>query len=361
MRKHLLITITLLLITTVGWSATFCVSDSTELQSALTTAQDNLAHDVIKIKEGNYVTPGSEFYYYEDDGFDLQISGGWSEFFGNPCGQQTSQSAFNTVLDGNSQNRVLRLRKTGSANISVSNLTIINGLVDDPQRGGGIHFYDYNNASTGTLVINNTFFINNEAKFEGAISASGAEKITLKNNLFVGNHSLAGNTVSIVQNDGYGVYATNNTFVSNTTDASLKLAGLRVFVSGTSRALVANNLLWGNDNHDLEFGGSGDHYLHNNDIGSRTGVQPFSDINNFSLPPRFASGILNFTPSEISPLVNKGRHPCTICPIPVPFSQAWGLGSTDTNGNTRIQHNQVDIGAFESAHEPDLIYMNGLE
>lgn len=357
MKKHTLILITCLSWMSLNQAAEFCVTSSAELQSALTSAANNAQHDVIKIAEGSYLTPGSEFSYFGTNSWDLEISGGWSEFFGNPCGQQLTDNAFATALDGNQMNRVLRVRAFGTSDITISNLMLINGKVGDPERGGGLHLYGAQNEHLGDTLIERVAFVNNEAKFGGAISISGGNKMSLRNNLFVVNHSLVSNNVSIVQNDTTGVFFTNNTVYANTTDTASS-GGLRVYTSGTSGALVANNVLWDNDNSDLDMGGGGDKYLHNNDIGIRIGSTPISDEGNFSLPPRFEGGLFNFTPSAISPLVNAGRIPCFICPIPVPFDDRWGVGDTDVLGNERVQDNAVDIGAYESDHSRDLIFMH---
>lgn len=55
--------------------------------------------------ESAYTTRGVAFDYNANDGYDLTISGGWSEFFGNDCGQQISTNPFITAIDGGSTSR----------------------------------------------------------------------------------------------------------------------------------------------------------------------------------------------------------------------------------------------------------------
>jgi len=63
----------------VSYAATFCATTSSELQSALDSANTNNQHNLIKIAEGSYETSGSQFSYKESGtnaGWDLEISGG---------------------------------------------------------------------------------------------------------------------------------------------------------------------------------------------------------------------------------------------------------------------------------------------
>jgi hypothetical protein len=92
MRTFQFFIIASLLITLNSKAAVYCVTNSAQLQSALTSAQNSNEYDLIRVAEGHYVTPDSEFKYTSTSGWDLGISGGWTEFFGNPCGQQLSGS-----------------------------------------------------------------------------------------------------------------------------------------------------------------------------------------------------------------------------------------------------------------------------
>ena len=82
------ILVTLLLFCVDAKSATFCVTTAVELRAALNSAESNSQHDEIRIEMGDYETQGTAFSYQETQGFDLEISGGWVNFFGNPCGVQ---------------------------------------------------------------------------------------------------------------------------------------------------------------------------------------------------------------------------------------------------------------------------------
>lgn len=364
MNKYFVLIIILISHVKVSYSATFCVTTSAGLQNALNSANTNNQHNLIKIAEGNYTTPGSQFSYNANNsnaGWDLAISGGWTDFFDNPCGQQLSGSPFLTILDGNSNNRVMRIIASGSADITVSNLMFLNGVVGNSYRGGGLEIRSTQNDHTGNLKLERNAFINNEADFGSAFTTNGFNKMVIRNNLFVANNAIAGFAVDLLQNDGLGIYYTNNTLIYNTqVQENTFGAGVDIAVNGSSKAAVYNNLSWGNEFYDLRLRGTGDHFLHDNDTEVRVGVTPLTDSGNFSSPPQFDTGILNYTPSLSSPLVNKGRIPPFVVPLPTPFQLAWGLGDVDMLGNTRIQGGRVDIGAYESSPEVP-IFVNSFE
>ena len=67
-------------------AATFCVSNSAELQSALQTASTNAdASDLIKLRAGTYVSPAGGFGRNQtfDGEESITIEGGWANLIGN--------------------------------------------------------------------------------------------------------------------------------------------------------------------------------------------------------------------------------------------------------------------------------------
>ncbi|WP_395372980.1 hypothetical protein [Marinicella sp. W31] len=364
-----IITMILVCISFNSRAEVFCIANgnSQELQAALTTAQDNNQDNVIKIAIGEYETPNNNFSYSQSNlqNGNLEITGGWSAVGNDPCAEQLPENTLNTILDGQSQNRVLRIFTSNDTQVKISNLIFVNGKATD--MGGGLSIstpFDIDTPAT-TFTIENNLFVSNEAQFAAGVHIENANKIHMQNNLVVGNHATVKNSVLVfVTENTAGLYFTNNTVVNNTADLA---AGVAIRVA-SSNVVIANNLLWNNDNVDLKFDAviKGSLYIENNNIGVRaqTGSAIVSDLNNFSLPPRLEGGFLDFTPLAISPLVNQGKvSPCVriVCSKPIPFEDDWFPGETDIFGNPRMQNGGIDIGAFESPHEPDLIFMNGYE
>jgi len=343
-------------------AAEFCATSSAGLEFILAIAEDNGESDVIRIAKGSYDVPVGGFNFHSNENFDIEISGGWSEFFGNACGQQVSPNAFDTVLDGNGTERIMDIRVGMSSDINVSHLMFIagNATIAPNDVGGGLNVHTYQGYQ-GNVTIEYNAFISNTAVHSSALRIREAHRIIVRNNLFTLNHSENSTTVNIYTINRYGVYFTNNTLYGNTSDGMgiAKVAGLYLTTSGTSSALVANNLFWDNDYYDIIFYGDGYKYLKNNNYQSRTGIANETSMN-IQVPPEFESGWFNYTPAYYSPLVNAGTTPPPFVPIPPPFVSDWEVGTHDIYGNPRIQNTQIDIGAVESPHG-DLIFIDGFE
>jgi len=353
----------MLLASTTSQAAEFCVTSSAGLQSALTSASTNNQHNTIKIAEGIYDTPGSTFEYSEGAGWDLEISGGWTEFFGNDCGQQLSGHPYNTVLDGNGTHRIMNIESGGNSDITISNLMFLNGGYSTLPSGGGLRFWSTNNmAHTGRVTIERNAFVNNQAEESSALYFfSSGPKSHFRNNIFTLNTSHDGSyTLDINYDLDSGVYFTNNTVINNAGDSVNNYGGVRFFTTANSTTYVGNNLLYDNGNRDLHFSGSGETYLNYNNVDLLSGTAPTHFTGNFSADPELIEGFLEFTPSFGSPLVNAGFDPPNFVPIPTPFDLAWFEGTHDVVGNVRKQQGRVDIGAVETGPEPP-IFINGFE
>jgi len=350
----------------VSYAATFCVTTSTQLQSALDDAETNNQDNVIKIAKGSYVTLGAPFSYNQmitnADG-NLEISGAWSDLMGDPCGQQLAVTPFDTVLDGNSSTRVMEIIPSNSADVTISHLFFINGLTSS-SPGGGLYVSAAQN-NTGTFLLQQSAFINNEAGYASAVHISGFDTMRIKNNLFVANKNVVagiGACVYLFQVNAYGIYFINNTVLANhQVLSSTSGGGVLIGAYDSSSSMVANNLFWDNDDRDLSLIGNGQHHLINNDIGVRGGTEPFVDSDNFSAAPKLSvGGSFDYSPSINSHLVNAGYQPPAVPPTPLPFNHDWSHGPLDIFGNIRAQYGRVDIGAYESPHELP-IFRHGFE
>ena len=358
MTKFVCVIFSMIMIVETCQSKEFCVTNSQELQEALSQASDTfLEGHHIKISEGSYPIPEGGFKFrsadYTHQNF-LKISGGWSYFFGNPCGQQYRRTPMNTILDGKNQGRVLHLEPALRLNIDISHLMILNGKAPEGEIGGGLLIGLTMNTESGLVELRNNAFISNEADYASAFYLEGTRKTILKNNVFAGNESQYGAAIKIKMPDTpytEGVYVLNNTILNNTSSIKdpFTASGLDInIISNAQQVLVANNILWGNGQHDLKVHGLGYSYLFNNIINSSIGI--FDETqDNISQPPIFANGgFLQYAPAAQSPAVNNGWYDPVYPPNNPTFSQNWHPTETDIDGQPRLSpEGQLDIGANE--------------
>ena len=223
------------LLATMARGATFCVSDETELQSALTTAGGNGEDDAIQIVQGTYE---GNFVYASLEARNLTVKGGYTA----GCSTREADQA-NTILDGGGVDNVLALVISGAAaNFSVEGLTLRNGSASTANYGGGL----YTQTTGHVTLTDNTFSGNTATSVDGG---GGGAYVTGTGTLT--NNTFAGNTASIaagayVRNTGT---LTNNTFIGNTARWSSGGA----YVEGT--ATLTNNTFTGNTARDDIGGG----------------------------------------------------------------------------------------------------------
>ena len=359
----------LLLCATPLSAAEFCVTTATELQSALTTAATNGQSDHIKLAVGIYTAPSTDGFSYDagylpgdiGDNHALTVSGGWTEFFGNACGQQLDgTTAFQTVIDGDDRERGLQILPQNGANahVEVRLLTFINGLTT--QNGGGLEIHGPT-GWLGNVRVERCAFIGNQAQFSSAFDIVRGNGVRALNNLVLSNHATHGNAVGIVPEDGPGTWFINNTVIGNTTDAGISSAigGVYLPTPGTSRLFAANNILWDNDVADLRLLGAGVKTVRNNTIQARVGLLGDNESGNVSIAPEFDGGLFDLTLAEGSPLIDAGVKPPSIVMFPIPFDQNWSLPAVELKGATRIQGTTVDMGAYEAVATG--LFANGFE
>ncbi len=349
--KRVLIAAILLATAHAAGATEFCVTNSAQLNAALILARFNGEDDVIRIAAGQYPAPVGGFIYNAtvDGGDDrhLTLIGGWTEFFGNPCGQLLSESPFHTVINGGGTERPLQIRVRPNSNVTVRQLTFLNGVGGS---GAGVYVHPASPSYAAVMVFERNAFINNQSNGSGGglftgSTMSGLGRTLLINNLFVANHAASDYGAALVyQNGGLGVWVTNNTIVSNTVGTANRRGGLEV--GGQTHRYVYNNNIWGNQYTDLRLSGPNGApttqlSLRNNNIGVRDGSSPNDFGGNINADPQFGPGLLNFTPLRGSPLVDSGRHPGG-------GIQVWYLTQRDLNDGQRVVGATVDIGAYEN-------------
>ena len=229
--------LSLLLNPSSSFGATFCVSNTTELQSALTTATSNGEDDTIQIVQGTY---NENFTYASTEANSLVVEGGYT----SSCTSRTINPE-NTVLDGGDVDHVLALISQESANFSVEGLTLQNGNAKTAQYGGGLYAESGNHVSGSINLSKNTICDNIASMGGGGAYIYGRGNI-LTNNTFIGNS--VDNVGDTFGGGAYIIGSTkliNNTFTDNIASSStMDASGGGIYIRGTN--ILENNTFAGN-------------------------------------------------------------------------------------------------------------------
>ncbi|MFK7957360.1 MAG: hypothetical protein AB8B96_14780 [Lysobacterales bacterium] len=359
----------LLLVSAGAVGAEFCATTGEQLQARLNDAEINGEADTIRLAQGTYVSGADGFTFDtrnnpNGDDFGVTIIGGWTSFFGNPCGQQLSPDPLDTLLDGEQMHRTLRLflNDAPSVEVTIKNLSFINGATTS--AGGGLFIGP--ETITANIRIENNLFLLNEASQGAALFIESADIIRIRNNAFSNNHSTSNSAVGPLRSVTTGIYFTNNTVINNTTELQ-KISrnppsGLTINVESPAQSFVANNIFWNNQFDDLtlvDIPSAGTIYLYNNNIQKMTGMADES-ANNVAIDPQFETGLVDFLLSDQSPMIDAGLNDPFVVPMPpIPFELDWQLGSFDILSNERRSGDEVDIGAHEVVSP--LIFADGFE
>lgn len=323
-------------------AATFCVSNSSELASALQTASTNAdANDLIKLRAGTYVAPAGGFGRNQQfDGVEsITIEGGWGNLFGN-CDFSTNSSTA-SIIDGADINPGLVInRGIGTGSTTIRRLTITRGFQGGNQggtnRGGGLAMFTVQGSEGGTTVENVIFRDNNASLIAGGAYLAG-QPLVVRSNLFVGNGASTGSAMSTISNSST-VYFNNNT-VTQSVGSGPTAAVVRF--DGDSAVYLSNNILWDNFGRDLFATGM---TVISNVIETLEGT-PVLANSNLSADPLFVSASdQRLRPG--SPALHSGAN--------TPFG---GLSTLDLDGSTRVNGPAVDRGAYEA----NTFFANGFE
>ena len=205
-----------------AWAAQmWCVSNATDLQTALSTAQGNSQDNVIMVIQGTYT---GNFFYDSSSGKSITLQGGYTA----GCVSQVFNPA-KTVLDGNHVTVVLFLVDTNGGNISVEGFTIRNGNFTTGTGGGVCAESTSVSGAGGPITLLGNTFTGNTAEGQGggafarSYSNSGTGgAINLFGNTFTGNNAPAGGGFyaesSSPSGAGGPITLMWNTFTGNTAD-----------------------------------------------------------------------------------------------------------------------------------------------
>jgi len=203
-----------------------------------------------------------------------------------------------TILDGEDSDSVV----VGADNALVEGFTIQNG---NANRGGGVR------CEGVSPVIRYNRILNNSASYGAGVSADQNSVATLIGNIIANNDATYGD----------GIYLnTASILLANSTVADNQGSGVYRVNSGTP--VIVNSILW-NNGDDLRSVTATYSTIEDNDAG----------VGNIHLDPQLDA---NYRLMASSPCIDLGDstivHP------------DW----LDVDGNPRINHSRVDMGAYES-------------
>jgi len=261
--KNTLLLLGVILIALSVQSATFNVSNPSELQTALSTTESNGEDDIIILANGTYNIT-STLNFYSTENYTLTIRG---------------NTASNCIIDGSGSSRIIMLETTTSnGNINILNITFQNGHSTNGgvgintesatttissciftsntaiDFGGGLSAYTNN----GAIIIDDCTFTNNIAignDAGGLFAGTYSGNITLSNSIFTGNIAQgddAGGCMLYSDSTGIVVMHDNN-FTNNSAEDDA--GGAMVYLlADNSSATVYNNDFQNNNAH---LGGGG--------------------------------------------------------------------------------------------------------
>lgn len=321
-------------------AAVFCVGNSTQLQSALSTSASNGENDTIRVKTGTYTGTGSSvaFAYSTSEDFDLSILGGYVDFGAVLCGNRLPDPRL-TVISGSGARQALRLSPASGTDgtLRVDRLTFRDG--NALERGGGLQAGL--NGYTGRISIERVYFDHNQAAFGGGLSIGGNGTVIVRNNLFNGNTASGGAASAEVTNNSANtnlvtVEIGNNTVFGGHCDGGCGTGGM--VLSGTMRGVLFNNLFALNDGNDVQIllASTDIDLIHNN-------------INQLAGTPVLQAGNLNIINPQFEDFLNDDFHIQESSPMRNAGDETYSVGVDAFDGSDRVFEGVVDIGAYEVA------------
>lgn len=378
------------------FSATFNVSTTPELRTALETAATNGEDDTIILADGTYKTTDDgkgTFIYLSNEANSLTLQG---------------SSAENVTLSGDNQHQILNYQSTYNSPLIIKSISLINAnnTADTyPNNSGGAIYSDYmitienciinnnyatngggfytkgggttsiinskisNNSATsgggfyvnlsGYVLVDNSTFEGNQATYGAGFNTFNLSNTTVENSKFIDNNATSGGGGFYANNHDVKVY--NSIFLNN--NASLFNGG---YTTGGgafyARSIQSSNNLFVNNSSAIAIFDDTDNIV-NNSIFYNTGKAIEStdgtivitannyinelDINVTSINSNniYAGINLGFVDefsddynlTFSSDLIDAGINTATNITLP----------STDLNGNARIVGGNIDIGPYE--------------
>lgn len=342
--KHIFLIFLLLIIPLPLLGATFSVDTVAELETALSTAENNGENDTIYIAAGNYNLANTLSYDNINEEFSISLLGNRGE----------------TIIDGQS-NRVLFMRTySTNATITLNGISFINGYAQEGDNGAGIFI----NSSSDDVTIEDcqitdcfaAAFYNTNHGGGAYITVGGNATVIFRNCVIAGNQAkgLGGGMYLNLINGT--LYFINNTVIDNINKTSVVEGGGGIYLClyfDTASAHIYNNILWGNTYSNGNF--DGDMYIEDNGSGSGSGATVYVYNNNYKQLDWNSGANITFSDNMSSdPLLTDSfrlnrNSPC----IDQAYADAPNIPSHDFNGDPRSKDGDCnttstpDIGADE--------------
>ena len=245
-----------------------------------------------------------------------------------------------TILDGMSARRVLYQPSSFNTQTAWDGFTIRNGRTTG--YGGGV-------SVSSNSVLSHCQITHNTAQYGGGVYANRA----VINNCLITNNTAS----SSGWGEGGGMLVYNNTIICNSTIARNLCADIGGGVSGDFSSVMVNCIVWGNvSNNDynniygdiscfysaVEDGFPGSHNILLSNYNQQTPL---------FVNPSITAGATDFTENEDWHLL--GGSPC--------INRGYNLSVTDSvdlSGSSRIKHDTVDMGCYESDYYSTPIFNN---
>jgi hypothetical protein len=351
-------------------AATYCVTNVSELQPALSAAASSTADDEIRIQQGIYAASQQLIYNSPNTGW-VFLTGGWIQAGGTNCAQQ-QKVASNTILTGSGVHQVLTMvfNPPGSVpfgpRYGVQNLSIRDGYGDSAtfQRGGGLQMSSNVDIQV-EFWLDNLIVANNSGYFGGGADIylrRGLVRVV--NSLFTDNASPTSafaqmSAISLAGDGPNGVLIANSTFANGSCPGNgSRGCGIGVTVGGGIRMDIINSLFFNNAISDVNIEGgasggfgNGTAYADFSRIGAVSGTIGLTATNALTGDPGFVDPAnQNFQLRDDSPFINRG-----LGTIPV-----YGYFGYDLSGSLRTRFGTLDPGAYEN-QTWDFIFANGFQ
>jgi hypothetical protein len=351
-------------------AATYCVTNVSELQAALTAAANSPADDEIKIQQGIYAASQQLVYNSPNPGWAF-LTGGWIQVGGTNCAQQL-KVASNTILTGSGVHQVLAMffNPPGSVQFGprygIQNLSIRDGYGDSAtfQRGGGLQMFSGVDIQV-EFWLDNVVVANNSGYFGGGADFYVRRGlIRVVNSLFSDNSAPTTafahfSAISLAGDGPNGILVANSTFANGSCAGSGgRGCGIGATVGGGIRMDIINSLFFNNAVSDVNIEGAasggfgnGVAFADYSRVGATTGNIALSQSNPLVGDPRFVDAPnQNFQLRDDSPFINRG-----LGTIPV-----YGYLGYDLSGSLRTRFGNLDPGALEN-QTWDFIFANGFQ